>query len=284
MGCCFGGGGGAEEEPARSSRGQRRVSSRENAAAGTADIADSQQRKRSSGAVQKRNSGVSRKASGTENAGKCLPGEQLVRKPSGKAVTEIAQAFDQCLRSGDTDSLASTESFGALAALLDLAGPEDPALLAVLQLLKGDEGVPWELERGEWNNWLKVGVYSPADMRTRAAELRERFQDPSSDTFHRVYNFTFYFVRQKEAARTVDAEVAVAYWELLLTNWSLLPSWIAFWKEQVSNQKGRRAVTRDEWAQLLEFSKDPHALDADAMSAWPTLMDDFVEWYKQQKS
>ena len=49
---------------------------------------------------------------------------------------------------------------------------------------------------------------------------------------------------------------------------------------RMRDQVYKKAVTRDAWRQVLDFSYLP-SLDAyDTAGAWPTVIDDFVDWYR----
>eukprot|EP01065_Artemidia_motanka_P050540 TRINITY_DN8670_c0_g5_i1.p3 TRINITY_DN8670_c0_g5~~TRINITY_DN8670_c0_g5_i1.p3 ORF type:complete len:344 (+),score=122.91 TRINITY_DN8670_c0_g5_i1:61-1092(+) len=218
---------------------------------------------------------------------KTLPGDPP-GAPAAKAPlsSELVAAFDQCLgadpqQGSAEDVLVSPSQFEALASVLQLRGPEDPGLLAALHLLKGDEGLPWTLSKAEWSRgWCREGVRTLGEARASVVEAAAAMSDRKSDRFRRIYLFVFGFVQAQDSSKTLDAEVAVEYWELLLADWQWIGRWNDFWREQLKRPKGRRGVTRDEWAQLLEFSKDANAMESadTALSAWPSVIDDFIEW------
>ena len=57
--------------------------------------------------------------------------------------------------------------------------------------------------------------------------------------------------------------------------WAAAEAWLSY----VAGVKGLKAVSKDTWMQLLEFSRKIKAdfSDYDEDGAWPTLIDDFVE-------
>jgi hypothetical protein len=65
------------------------------------------------------------------------------------------------------------------------------------------------------------------------------------------------------------------------TRWPLVTAWLAFLRRPAM----RGSVPRDTWNQLLVFRArvaQPSLADYEEISdAWPTLLDDFVEWYRK---
>ncbi|KAF8737860.1 Defective in cullin neddylation protein, partial [Rhizoctonia solani] len=127
-------------------------------------------------------------------------------------------------------------------------------------------------------------------MKTTIATLRTKLgNDP--DYFSRVYTYTFNFAKT-EGARSIPIESAIAFWNLLLSvglSGSALPKngwtdehtewWFEFLKE-----RGGKGVSKDTWAMLPEFIKviDGKFENHDLEAAWPSTIDDFVEWAKEK--
>ncbi|QRW26514.1 cullin binding [Rhizoctonia solani] len=127
-------------------------------------------------------------------------------------------------------------------------------------------------------------------MKTTIATLRTKLgNDP--DYFSRVYTYTFTFAKA-EGARSISIESAIAFWNLLLSvglSGSALPKngwtdehtewWFEFLKE-----RGGKGVSKDTWAMLPEFIKviDGKFENHDLEAAWPSTIDDFVEWAKEK--
>ncbi|KAF8750133.1 glycosyl hydrolase 3 family [Rhizoctonia solani] len=127
-------------------------------------------------------------------------------------------------------------------------------------------------------------------MKTTIATLRTKLgNDP--DYFSRVYTYTFTFAKT-EGARSIPIESAIAFWNLLLSvglSGSALPKngwtdehtewWFEFLKE-----RGGKGVSKDTWAMLPEFIKviDGKFENHDLEAAWPSTIDDFVEWAKEK--
>jgi DCN1-like protein 1/2 len=94
--------------------------------------------------------------------------------------------------------------------------------------------------------------------------------------FREVYQYTFGFACEK-GQKSMAPDTAVALWQLLFQGrgWGLIQLWSAFVEEF-----HKKAVTKDTWVQLLEFSKaiKGDLSNYDTEGAWPTLLDDFVDY------
>ena len=157
--------------------------------------------------------------------------------------------------------------------------PEDPVLLALSWHF--DAATMCEFSRREFEEGMAAlrcdGV--PA---LRAALPRLRAELDSRPTVARIYNHAFLFAREK-GQKILQQDVAVALWRLLLTpeRWRYIDDWCAFLAE-----RHNRAISRDTWQQLLEFIQavKPDLADYDDAGAWPYLVDEFVEWMRENRA
>ncbi|PNX86385.1 hypothetical protein L195_g042463 [Trifolium pratense] len=69
-------------------------------------------------------------------------------------------------------------------------------------------------------------------------------------------------------------------WQLLFAEkqWPLVDHWCQFLQA-----RHNKAISRDTWSQLLEFAKtvSSNLSDYDAEGAWPYLIDEFVDYLKE---
>lgn len=98
--------------------------------------------------------------------------------------------------------------------------------------------------------------------------------------FRSVYRFTYKFALASEKSRrNLDLETATAYWQLLLA--PRYHETIAKWIKFTENGALAHGVSADTWNMLLEFCEyikgDPKLEKYDESSAWPSVIDDFVE-------
>ncbi|XP_062228562.1 uncharacterized protein LOC133926572 isoform X2 [Phragmites australis] len=119
-----------------------------------------------------------------------------------------------------------------------------------------------------------IGVDSVEKFREKLPSLRAELKDDHK--FCEIYNFAFAWAREK-GQKSLSLETAIGMWQLLFAErlWPLVDQWCQFL--QVRHNK---TISRDTWAQLLEFVKtvDPQLSNYDEDGAWPYLIDEFVEY------
>ncbi|CEL52272.1 DCN1-like protein 4 OS=Danio rerio GN=dcun1d4 PE=2 SV=2 [Rhizoctonia solani AG-1 IB] len=105
------------------------------------------------------------------------------------------------------------------------------------------------------------------------------YQRNAESAYAKFYSFCFALVKPPQS-RNIDMETATAFWSVILA-----PKYpIAAELLKFIDEKGTyKAVTKDLWGMTLEFCKtvQPDLTGHDEEeAAWPTLLDDFVEWKK----
>ncbi|WVZ81839.1 hypothetical protein U9M48_029171 [Paspalum notatum var. saurae] len=151
--------------------------------------------------------------------------------------------------------------------------PQDIVMLVISWHMKA--ATMCEFTRQEFIGGLQsIGVDSIEKFRGKLPSLRAELKDDNK--FREIYNFAFTWAREK-GQKSLSLETAIGMWQLLFAerNWPLLDHWCQFL--QVRHNK---AISRDTWAQLLEFVKtiDPQLSNYDDEGAWPYLIDEFVEY------
>lgn len=134
-----------------------------------------------------------------------------------------------------------------------------------------------------------TGSDSTAKMRN--VVLTRRSQLPEDRTiFKRVYNHTFSLLIE-DRKKAVDLEQAIDFWRLLFSDdgfqWSTANApWLEWWIEFLTT-KYKRPINKDLWKQTLAFAeashKDPSLSFWNEESSWPSVIDDFVQWVKEEK-
>ncbi|XP_054163210.1 DCN1-like protein [Oppia nitens] len=156
--------------------------------------------------------------------------------------------------------------------------PNDRKVLILAQKMRAQKQC--EFTRQEFiTGMIDINCDSIAALNQRLVEFDNEL-NTDLNKLRDLYLFAWNYGKPSEA-KTMDWEVAIEYWTLLLyncVNKQLLQLWIEF----VS--KNRKAVTRDTWNLLLEFttSVDPQLTNYDFDGAWPTMIDDFVLWARER--
>lgn len=123
-------------------------------------------------------------------------------------------------------------------------------------------------------------VFSPiTSLKAKIPALRKDLDDPA--TFKEIYEFAFGFSCE-DSQKVLQLDVAVSIWPLLITKkkWKHIDEWCTFLQEH-----HKRAISRDTWNQLLDFINTigDNFAQYDPNSAWPYLIDEFVEMKLEQK-
>lgn len=130
--------------------------------------------------------------------------------------------------------------------------------------------------------WLKGMSELQCDCTSKVQQkleyLRNILEDPVQ--FKNIYRFAFDFARDKDQ-RSMDIDTAKAMLTLLLgKKWSLFSQF-----HQYLDQSKYKVLNKDQWCNILEFSRSvfPDLSNYDEDGAWPVLLDEFVDWLKEQR-
>ncbi|TKA73075.1 hypothetical protein B0A49_02158 [Cryomyces minteri] len=159
-----------------------------------------------------------------------------------------------------------------------------------------------EMEReGFVKGWSALGSLAPptasadttAKMKAAIGARQKEIASPTPagrDAFKRVYRHTF-AVGREPGQKAVGLSSATEFWRVLFgpsgTPWTSagtpwLDWWIAFLE-----QHHRKTVNKDLWNQTLTFAQKCLADESldwwDEESAWPGVVDEFVEFVKSEK-
>eukprot|EP01006_Ploeotia_vitrea_P054176 TRINITY_DN67858_c11_g1_i1.p2 TRINITY_DN67858_c11_g1~~TRINITY_DN67858_c11_g1_i1.p2 ORF type:complete len:276 (+),score=66.97 TRINITY_DN67858_c11_g1_i1:140-967(+) len=156
---------------------------------------------------------------------------------------------------------------------------EDPVIMAVAW--KTGAKQPFKISREEWARGMSnLRTDTLKKLKAALPGLKNEIKDCRGPAFKSFYNFTFEFARDNPQAAILTVDTATAYWQLLLkgAGWALLDDWIQF-----INEVHKKAVSRDCWQMLLEFTKaNPADYNPDT-STWPSVVDEFMDWYLAKK-
>lgn len=154
--------------------------------------------------------------------------------------------------------------------------PQDIVMLVVSWHMKA--ATMCEFSKQEFVGGLQsLGIDSLEKFRDRIPSIRSELKDDQK--FKEIYNFAFGWAKEK-GQKSLALDTAIGMWQLLFEEkqWPLVEHWCQFLQA-----RHNKAISRDTWSQLLEFARsvDPTLSNYDAEGAWPYLLDEFVEYLKE---
>merc|ERR1712151_988816 len=116
------------------------------------------------------------------------------------------------------------------------------------------------------------------DLRGKVPELRSNVL--TGKTLPEVYAYTF-GVALEPPSKVLPLEEAQQYWDLLLHDWPLREPFC----ERAHQHMRLKVINRDLWMMILKLATEvPADLSTyDDDPAWPVVLDDFVEHFRESK-
>jgi len=219
---------------------------------------------------------------------------------SGPSTSKLHALFDR-YKDADGDDITMGGTM-RLCEDLGVNADEDCVLYAIAYELKSPRMGEWN-KKGWTEGWKSLDCDSIPAMKSAIRGLRDRL---GSDTayFQKVYNHTFDFARS-QGQRSIPTETAQAFWATLLPHgvqggalshihstdedddddmgeregWQ--GKYVQWWFDYL-NEKGAKGISRDTWVLFPEFVRtiDSKFEEYDIEAAWPSTIDDFVDWAK----
>ena len=180
---------------------------------------------------------------------------------------------------GDDFDLISKQGMQLIAE--DMSLKEDTTMILLLLTWKIGSAQSWHISRSEWLYGLtSLKVTSHSKLRSYLTGLSEEVL-PDDELFEDFYYFTYDFLRE-DPSRLLPVNVAIDNWNLLLkTRFKHLRRWNEFISSTVNPDDG---ISRDIWRQLFEFASGDDIQNHDPEGNFPVLIDDFVEWFKENEN
>lgn len=214
----------------------------------------------SSSKKSKRKSSSGRSSSNTETA-------------TEKLFAELADKEDP--------TVIELDGIAQLCEKLDLDPESDIRVLVLLWKL-GSKEKPAQISKEEFmTGCSKLQMDSIAKFKTLIPSLDTGFLD--RDEFKDFYKFCFQFNRQG-THRTLDKDMVVALLQMVLKGRipdDRLETFCSFTEYQTTYTR----ITLDQWTSFLDFCYECEDLSTfdESMSAWPVLIDEYVEYMEEQQ-
>ncbi|KAI5807079.1 Cullin binding-domain-containing protein [Geopyxis carbonaria] len=199
------------------------------------------------------------------------------KAPDAAALHKIFDDFRGPADPADTIGINGTMAY--LEALG--VGLEEPTVLVLAEALRAP--TMGEFERGAFvAGWQALRIDSLERMRSHIPVLRTEYAADEAQ-FKKVYMFAYGFALSSPAQKSLPLDVAVEYWRLLLRGRfdDHLDAWITFLETRY-----RKSIARDTWRCMYEFvllaKKDGTLGGYDVNGAWPSILDDFVNYYRSE--
>jgi len=157
--------------------------------------------------------------------------------------------------------------------------PEDVVVLVLAWHLNASE--MGSFTRDEFiKGFSQTGTDSIPKMKNQLKQMQKELDDPAK--FKDIYRYAFHFAKEPDQ-KVLELQMAEAMLSLILGNdrYPHTQSFLTFLKMQTSY----KALNMDQWMSFLEFSRtiNQDFTNYDENSAWPVILDEYVDWRNQQK-
>jgi len=155
--------------------------------------------------------------------------------------------------------------------------PDDIVILALSWKLRAN--IMGEYTIDEWLHGMgELKCDSINKLRSKVPTLRGYLSDKA--LFKAIYRYSFDFAREKDQ-KFLEIDAAKQLLGVLLGDrWRAFPLFVEF-----LDQSKYRAINKDQFYNILDFSRlvVDDMSNYDENSAWPVLLDEFVEWCRVTK-
>lgn len=205
-----------------------------------------------------------------------------------KQDAKVVAIFDKYKDSED-DSIIGIE--GTLQYIEDLGFDPDNVITLVLAYFLESPSMGVFYKDKFIQIWSQLKINTIPGMKTYIEQslYKEQFLLEESDYFKKVYDFTFEFLMENPGQKVLPYDLAIDYWRLLLLDrvglqecGLRLQQWFDF-----IDSEYKRGFSQDTWRMFYLFvieilKPDPETLkDYDEMSAWPSAIDEYIEYLRE---
>ncbi|XP_020598070.1 DCN1-like protein 4 isoform X2 [Phalaenopsis equestris] len=225
-----------------------------------------------------------RRSSG-KKTGQQVPGSAAVNSSaaSNKAVSKETERIDQLFYTyyDKSTGLIGPEGIVAFCADVEVEYTDVRILMLAWRMQAERQGY-FTLE--EWRRGLKaIRADTISKLKKALPELEKEVMRPQNFLEFYTYSFRYYLTEDKQ--KSVDINIACEVLDLVL-GLKFGPQ-IDRLGEYLKKQQEYKVVNMDQWLGILRFCKEinfPSLDNYDPDLAWPIILDNFVEWMREQNS
>jgi len=196
---------------------------------------------------------------------------------------KVLKIFDDTLAEPDDDTIATMEGVCKFCELIEIDAMEDIRILVLLWKMEVGEDRPAQITRDEWKKGcMKLNIDTIEKFKQLLPTLDTGFLVASE--FREFYKFCFRF-NCEGTYKTIAKDMIMELNPMVLKGRipeERLGQFKGFLEKTDDTSYNR--ITLDQWMSFLDFSLENPDIDQydEENSAWPTLIDDYVDYLKEK--
>ncbi|MCL7037561.1 hypothetical protein MKW94_009746 [Papaver nudicaule] len=142
--------------------------------------------------------------------------------------------------------------------------------------------------RDEWQNGLEaLKANNMNKLSKKLTKLEKKIKQASDNKFMRFYSYAFQYCLTEDMQKNVDKETVCQLLDMVLA--SRFPDQVGKLVEYLKCQTDYKVINRDQWLGFYRFCNEisfPDMANYDEANGtyYPSIIDYFVDWMKQEKS
>ncbi|MED6186320.1 hypothetical protein PIB30_065549 [Stylosanthes scabra] len=207
----------------------------------------------------------------------------LFRSASSKASSKELERIDSLFYTyANSSGVIDPEGIETLCADMEV-DHTDVRILMLAWKMKADEQGYFTLD--EWRRGLKaLRADTVSKLKKALPDLEKEVRRPSN--FADFYSYAFQYCLTEEKQKSIDIESICQLLTLVLS--STFPTQVNLFVEYLKTQDDYKVINMDQWMGFFRFCNEisfPALDNYDPELAWPLILDNFVEWLREnQKS
>ncbi|GMP35579.1 hypothetical protein CsSME_00007959 [Camellia sinensis var. sinensis] len=201
---------------------------------------------------------------------------------SNQATMKKGEPIDHLFHSYANRSLGMIDPEGIEALCSDL-GVDHTDVRILMLAWKMNAQKQGYFTQDEWQRGLKaLTVDTVNKLKNALSELENEVRMPQN--FADFYSFAFQYCLTEDKQKWIDVECICELLDIVMG--SQFPSQVALFTKYLKIQNDYKVINMDQWTSFLRFCSQisfPYLKNYDTTEAWPLILDDFVEWMREEK-